>query len=78
MRCESYPRNVLSVGEWQGVGFVTARSRSANCRELSGNEDCRILYEIENSDPVSYRREQMSAIWVKQEVASTVDRSKKV
>lgn len=38
----------------------------------------RILDEVENRHAISYWREEVSAIWVEEEVASAVDRSKKV
>lgn len=43
-----------------------------------GQQNCRILYKVENRNPISYRREEVCAIWIKQEVASTVDRSKEI
>lgn len=46
---------------------------------LSGrSKNNRILDKVENRDPVSYWREEVSAIWVEEEIASAIDGSKKV
>lgn len=76
---EAYPCDILSVGEGQSVRFIAATAGSVQSSQRSmGEEDCRILYEVEDCDSVSYRREEVCAIWVKQEVTTTVDRPKEV
>lgn len=52
-------------------------SELSPCQYRRGTVAC-ILDEVENRHPVSYRREEMSAIWVEEEIASAVDCSQKV
>lgn len=54
--------------------------RSVNLSQCESRieRDGRILDEVENRHTISYWREEVSAIWVEEEVASAVDGSKKV
>jgi hypothetical protein len=76
--CEAEVGDVLAMGEWKSIGFVTSKSVSSVFSDTQASEELDLLNQVENGHPVANGREEVGAIWTEQEVTLTVDSAEQV